>query len=128
MTWQNTPYHHLANVKGAGVDCAQLLIEVYHKIGVLERIDVGFYPKDWHLHRSEEVYLMWVEKYCKPDSEPRPGNIVMFKFGRCISHAGIITRWPRLIHSYVKHGVVIATVNDAELKGRLYGFYNPFKD
>ena len=31
-----TPYHHMGRVKGAGVDCATLLAEVYYEAGVLK--------------------------------------------------------------------------------------------
>ena len=63
-TWLSTPYHHHAAIKGVGVDCAQILIEVYAAAGVVEKVDVGDYPHDWHMHRSEEKYLWWIKKYC----------------------------------------------------------------
>ena len=45
-SWLNTPYHHKARVKGAGVDCAQLLIGVYTDAGLIEAFDTGDYPPD----------------------------------------------------------------------------------
>lgn len=128
-TWLGTPYHHQAAIKGAGVDCAQILVEVYAAVGVVDKIDVGDYPHDWHLHRSEEKYLWWVEKYCSRIEEPSMGDIALFTFGRCVSHAAIIISWPdELIHSYIRQGVVLASANDAELRGRIHSFWTPFKN
>ncbi|MDO6044547.1 hypothetical protein Q4P48_08410 [Neisseria gonorrhoeae] len=36
-SWLGTPYHHHAMVKGAGVDCAMLLVAVYGAVGLLPR-------------------------------------------------------------------------------------------
>lgn len=34
--WLGTPWHHMARVRGAGVDCAQLLMATYSDAGVIE--------------------------------------------------------------------------------------------
>ena len=124
--WLGTPYHHHAAIKGVGVDCAQILIEVYADAGVVERIDVGEYPHDWHMHRSEEKYLWWIKKYCRKVKNPKKGDIALFTFGRCVSPAAIIVTWPgEVIHSYIKQGVVLASADGAELRGRLHSFWTP---
>lgn len=128
ITWLGTPYHHQGTVKGAGVDCGQLLIEVFHAVGLVDKHDAGYYPSDWHFHRSEERYLMAVQKYAKPTETPQKGDIALFKFGRCISHGAIIVEWPLMIHSHLGRGTVYVNANDAELAGRLAGFYTVFED
>jgi cell wall-associated NlpC family hydrolase len=35
-TWIGTPYHHAADVKGHGVDCAMLLVRIYGDLGLVE--------------------------------------------------------------------------------------------
>lgn len=112
-TWLRTPYINHGRVKGAGVDCAQLLLAVYDAVGLVPAPDVGRYAPDWHLHRSEEQYLGWVERYCVRVLEPRAGDVALFRFGRCVSHGGIISdggwrdnRPPRMIHSYNGSGVL----------------------
>ena len=129
--WIGTPYHSGARVIGVGVDCGQLLIGVYENAGVIPAGDCepGAYAFDWHLHRSEEKYLHWVQKYCDIiDGDPLPGDIAVFQFGRCVSHAGIVTEWPRIIHAYVDMGVIESDINEALLcepngKSRLRGIY-----
>lgn len=123
MTWLNTPYHHQASVKGAGVDCAQLLLSVYHAIGMIPKIDVGNYPHDWHMHNGEELFLGWIQKYGKQVEQPKAGDIALFKYGRCVSHGSIVVEWPTVIHSYFRQGVVLADVNGNELRGRLHSFW-----
>lgn len=132
-TWLNTPYHSSAKLKGIGTDCGQFLIAVYEAAGVIIKDDCnpGSYSHEWHLHRSEEKYLNWVEKYCeKINGNPLPGDIAVFKFGRCVSHAGIVLEWPHIIHAYVSRGVVISDVSESLLcfnngKSRLCGIYRP---
>lgn len=124
MTWLNTPYHHQAAVKGAGVDCAQLLIEVFHRIGMIERIDVGNYPHDWHFHKDDERYLGWIEKFGHKVEQPKPGDIALFKFGRCVSHGAIVLEWPTVIHAYYQQGCVMGDANGVELKGRLHSVWS----
>jgi|SRR5579872_717175 len=55
--WLRTPYHHGGRVKGAGVDCAMLLAEVYAEAGLVRHLAIPHYPPDWHLHRDAERYL-----------------------------------------------------------------------
>lgn len=129
--WIGTPYHSGARLKHVGVDCGQLLIGVYENSGSIHQgeCEPGSYPFDWHLHRSEEKYLEWVKKYCDLiEGDPLPGDIAVFAFGRCVSHAGIITEWPKIIHAYVGMGVIESNIREAILckkngESRLAGVY-----
>lgn len=123
-SWLRTPYHHQGFVKGAGVDCAFLLVKVYHACGLIPDIDPRPYPPDWHLHRSEERYLSWVEKYAIQVEEPKPGDIVLYQFGRCISHGAIVVKWPMLIHSYVTQGCTYADATKNPLADRQRAIYS----
>lgn len=124
LTWLRTPYHHIGRIKGAGVDCAMFLIEVYRTCGLIPDIIPEPYPQDWALHRSEEKYLEWVEQYAHEVEAPLPGDVVLYKFGRCVSHGGIVLSWPRIIHVYVGEGCVYADGEKGMLEGRLAGFYS----
>jgi len=130
LTWKGTPHRHEAMVKGAGIDCARLLIVAYEAAGVLP---VGacrppHYPHDYQLH-SNPKYLEWVQKYCdKTDEDPLPGDIAVFNFGRGPSHGGIVLAWPKIIHAYVGMGVIVSDINEAILckkngESRLVGIY-----
>lgn len=124
-TWLRTPYHHMGRVKGAGVDCAMLLLEVYEKCGLIPHIELPHYPMDWALHRSEEKYLGWVEKYAVKVERPLPGDVALYRFGRCVSHGAIVIGWPEIIHAHLPDRcVVLGDGTQGQLAGRLHGFYS----
>lgn len=126
-SWLNTPYHHQASLKGVGVDCVMFMIEVYKACGLIsDTVDPRPYVHDWHMHRGEEVYLGGVEQLAERTSEPQPGDIALFQFGRCVSHGAIVVRWPLVIHAFIEHGAVVTTdiSKSAALTARLRGFYS----
>lgn len=101
-SWLGTPYHPGGRVKNVGVDCLTLLAEVFAQAGIIPHIEVPYYPHDWHLHRGEERYLAGLLRYAHEiDTLPLPGDIALWKFGRCFSHGAIIIEWPLIIHAYV---------------------------
>lgn len=106
-----TPYHHHGRIKGAGVDCATFLCEVYEAVGLIPHIDPGSYAPDWHLHRSEEKYLGWLEKFGKEIDKPNAGDVVVWKIGRCFSHGAIVIDANTIIHSHMGQGVVFENMN-----------------
>ena len=133
--WLGTPYHHAARVKGAGVDCLMLLLEVYGRAGVFERMGVDTasiaiprYSRDIMLHRNEETYLEGVRRYAVETGQPDTGNIALWKFGRIYSHAAIITGWPAIIHAYAPEKmVVIGNAAMGALAGRPVRFFDPWR-
>ncbi len=90
--WIGTPYHHAADVRGAGVDCGMLIVRVFVDTGLCAAFDPRPYTQDWHLHRSEEHYLGFIFARCHEALVPQPGDVAVFRYGRCYSHGGIVTR------------------------------------
>ena len=101
-SWIRTPYHHLGDVKGAGVDCAMILVRVYCDLGIAPKFDPRPYAPQWFLHRSEEIYVDWLKNYCDQiqPGEEQPGDIALFRIGRCAAHGAIIVDDNLMIHSY----------------------------
>ena len=127
-TWIGTPYHHAARIKGVGVDCIQLLLGVYIAAGVSPDFEIAYYPQDWHMHKSEELYLGGLEARTRKVEVPLPGDIAAFKFGRCVSHAAIVVEWPYVIHSYFRLGCVYSSAEDNEICRKLDSFWTPFAE
>lgn len=98
-TWLKTPWHHRARVKGAGVDCAQILIAIYAEAGLIDEFDTGDYPPDWMMHRSQERFLEFVRQYADQIEAPLPGDLALYFVGRCFSHGAIVVEWPSIIHA-----------------------------
>lgn len=109
-TWLRTPYHDCAHVKGSGVDCAYLLKCVFEEAGIESPIDIPAYSPQWFLHRSEELYMDRVlERSVQiEEAAAQPGDLVLYKFGRCFAHGAIIVDpgWPAIIHAYKQAGCV----------------------
>ncbi len=118
-SWIGTPYHHHARVHGVGVDCAQLLLAVYQPFGIAADIDPGHYAPDWHLHRSEELYQAWLHAAgAHQVSDPAPGDVGLWQFGRTHSHSAICVGPDTWVHAIAKPGRVIESLGtEAPLAG-----------
>jgi cell wall-associated NlpC family hydrolase len=96
-------------MKGAGVDCGQLIYGVYRNCGHVGEVPL---PKDYSLqvaqHRSSTEYIDVVDRYFReiPESEALPGDVVVYKLGHAFAHAAIIVSWPEnVIQAELRHGV-----------------------
>jgi len=119
LSWCGTPWHHEAALKGIGVDCAQLLRIVLVNLGANIR-PTDHYPPDWHLHRSEERFMDFVLEYCvEINCEPLPGDIFLWKVGRCYSHGGFYIGNGEIVHAVMQEGKVRrALASEGELGWR----------
>lgn len=90
-SWIGTPYHCQGDIKRVGVDCGMLLVRVFVDTRLFAPFDPRPYTDDWYFHRSEEKYLGFVLERTKEVSTPLPGDMMIFRYGRCYSHGGIVT-------------------------------------
>ena len=111
-SWNGTPWHHEGRIKGAGVDCGMMLLEVFEKVGAMSHVAPGHYSQDFMLHNRREWYLETVLQYAyEIYRNPKPGDIILFRNGLTYSHGAIVIEWPRFIHAFaprrvVCHGVI----------------------
>jgi cell wall-associated NlpC family hydrolase len=124
MTWLKTPWRHASAVKGAGVDCGRLLIEIYANCGLIERYTPEVYPQDFAMHSSEERFLANIERYTLSVNNAQKGDIAVWKYGRCFSHAAIVLDWPTIIHAKIDIGVLLDDGEQGNLAGRDVRFYS----
>jgi len=109
LTWLNTPYVHGARVKGAGCDCATLLLMVWRECGLIPDEEVGIFSPDWFANTSEDTYMRRVLRHAYKVAEAvsyatldaSPGNIVLTRStgSKVYNHGGIVIRWPQIIHA-----------------------------
>lgn len=124
LSWKGTPWHHNARVKGQGVDCAQLLVAVYHAVGLIELPQLENYPRDWHLHKQEPKFLNYLLGYADRTEQWALGNVAMFQYGRHASHAGIIVGEQKICHAWIDvHEVTVTDLTNAPMASRLVGIY-----
>ena len=108
LTWEGTAFHHAARLKGAGVDCCQLVLAVYVGLALIDEPVVEPYPAQWFLHHDRERILEIVQEIAVRTAHPAPGDLALFRFGRAVSHAGLIVETtPELVmvHSFLQRGV-----------------------
>ena len=121
--WVGTPYHHAADVKGVGVDCAMILVRVFCDLGLVPPFDPRPYVRDWMLHRDDERYLGFLIDRARAVTEPQPGDVILFRIGRCFAHGGIVTGAAPLafVHAFAPAACVIEepAARNAQLSGRL---------
>jgi NlpC/P60 family putative phage cell wall peptidase len=121
--WIGTPYHNCADIKGVGVDCGMLLVRIFVDLGLVDPFDPRPYAPDWHLHRSEETYLSHLLARARRVPSPMPGDVVLFRYGRCFSHGGLVTRADptTIIHAFHPAKIVLEEEvgRNAELASRL---------
>lgn len=109
-TWIGTKFHDRACVKGAGVDCAQILRAVFVEAGLIEDFDIGAYSPQFFLHSGDERYLRFVQRFAKeiPLERVRHGDVVLYRIGLCYAHGAIVIKpgWPDIIHAHSTTKVV----------------------
>lgn len=131
IDWLTTPYHHHGRIKRVGVDCAMLLAEVYERCGLAPRVEPGFYPTDWHLHRGEELFMGWLTQAGAAEvAEPGVGDVGLFRYGRAYSHGAVVValgRQPVLVHAYLGRGVILTALDEEPLQGRPVRWYSLWK-
>jgi NlpC/P60 family putative phage cell wall peptidase len=121
--WTGTPYHHAADLRGVGVDCAMLLVRVFCDLGLVEPFDPRPYTRDWHLHRGDERYLGFLLARAREVERPQAGDVIVFRIGRCYAHGGIVTAPEPLtiLHAFLPAARVVEeeAARNAELAERL---------
>lgn len=122
MRWVGTPYRHEGDLIGEGVDCLMLLVRVYQSVGVLPaEFDPRPYPVQYHMHHEDERYLDGVLVHCDEVSAPRPGDIGLWRIGKCYSHGGVLVDdhdGGRVVHSYLSRGVLLSELSDPVFRNR----------
>jgi cell wall-associated NlpC family hydrolase len=138
-TWIGTPFQYGQCVKGpkGGVDCGRYPAAVLKEAGVID-IDIAKLPQLpplWFLHNTTGSYLEIIRRYAteyelQPGEQPRPGDLVIVKFGRDWAHSAIVLDWPKIIGAAYDHCVAIwrNIYLSPQFGTRELKFFNPFHD
>lgn len=130
VSWLGTPFRDCADIKGGGVDCAMLFVRCYVASGRLPEFDPRPYPPTWHVHQDRQRFLEGMVDWlgAKEIARPRPGDVCLYQFGRCFSHAAIIISSDRIIHAFKRDGfVTLGELNDSQLTHLATGKPRPIK-
>lgn len=102
-SWLRTPWAHNQCIKGdgGGVDCGRFIMASYDEADLVPSVELGEYQSDWMFHQSEERYLALIQERLDLVEVPKPADVVLWRFGKCFSHGGIVVEWPVIIHSFL---------------------------
>lgn len=135
LSWRGTRYENHGAVKGCdgGVDCAQLVAQVYMRAGVIEKITVPHYSPQHFLHSDREWYVEVILGFAREitEAESRPGDVVTFKMGRSHGHGAILIPpgWPHLVHAWGPARMVVrgdGTQENLSARRRERRFFSAF--
>ena len=110
-SWINTPHVHYTLQKGIGADCGLFIIGVYSNIGLINKEMPEYYPEDWAFHKPiGDMFESIVQRYCKEvtKEEIKSGDLILYQFGKCLSHGSILLPDNYIIHSEKPIGVTVS--------------------
>lgn len=118
------PYEHRGTSRN-GCDCTGLIIGALKEMGFLKNYKLRNYPPDWNLHGGSGNYIVEeINKVADRTKSPGPGDVVLFNFGRCVSHAGLIIEHGLFIHCHKKgRKCGVSGLWNSPWTGRIFGFY-----
>jgi len=120
-SWVGTKFVHAGRVKGAGVDCAGLVAEVYCKANRMPPITWPHYAPDWWKHAKDpEQHIIENAKLHFKEitaAQAKPGDWVVLFIGKAWAHCAIIVGDHQVIEAWPTRALV-SLVNSRE--ERLY--------
>lgn len=123
-----TPYRIRGQIKGVGLDCMTLLIQVYSAAGLIDWFPAPFYRPDFSFHSHIETYLEGVKKFGHEVKDKKPGDIILYRFAKLIDHAAIvIDEKGTMIDTCVTRGCTIQDYNQEINKKREVCTYSFWK-
>jgi cell wall-associated NlpC family hydrolase len=138
-TWKGSPYRLGGRVKGAGVDCAMLLLGYLIEIEAIDSKSLenyGPYGSDWFHHTNNERYLkalmaygkIVAETHCRGGQNIQPGNLVLFKVvgSKLYNHGAIVTAWPMGVHAAREGVCEIDLICDPLTTNKQMGIFDPW--
>ena len=132
LSWVGTPFCEGAPVKGAGVSCHHLVMEIDFEAGLLPRQRVPDGVPGWARTQTRSLIAEGLDAcmfFTGIDDGPHvvlePGDHVGFRLGLCIHHLGLMLGGGRMVHCVAGQGVVIAPVIPTPWRVRLERVWRP---
>lgn len=107
-SWLGTPHRNFMRVKGRGVDCVLLAVDIYQSAGLLTDIVLPSYTPVAGLYEVDTATEEWVvqsARFTRNDGDPRDGDLMIFKSGGVAAHVGVYITGD-VWHSYSRAGVI----------------------
>lgn len=106
LTWQGTPFHHQAALKGVGCDCIGLVRGALGALG----IEAHSVPSNYSRGPDPTALLAAVEASDQlveiRVADARPGDLLLFRVKRDPRHFALLVDDQTMVHADVSYGVV----------------------
>ncbi len=122
LEWIGTPFQHAQHCKGRGCDCIGLVIGVFQRLGAIPaNYAPPGYSQQWHAHKNEELLVASAHGmgFMDKATDPEPGDLLVFKFGRVCSHSGIYLGGGEFVHAFFNLSRVVKQPLRGELQQRM---------
>lgn len=129
QSWLRTPFKEGAAVRGAGIDCGNLLMVSYRAAGIaMDLTPNANISSDWFMHKKTGQLLNPVSAHAREVTVPQPGDCVLFFIGKDWAHAAIVARqgYPVVIQARWKACVQLADCTQGDMKNLKRVFYSPW--
>ena len=122
-------YEHRGTTRN-GCDCTGLIIGALREMDYLRDYKLRNYPLDWNLHAKADDYITEeVERFADKVEEPYMGDLVLFYFGKCIAHVGVIIENGLFIHCHqAARKCTASSLWNSQWTKRISGFYRLNED
>jgi NlpC/P60 family putative phage cell wall peptidase len=119
-SWIGTRWMHGTALKGVATDCIGFIASLAITFGwIPQNYKMPKYKQDWALHNSESIMMAEIAKFGReiPLGSPLEiGDVLLFKYGRCASHAGIYIGDNRMVHAHIRNQVEEAILSMYKFK------------
>lgn len=126
-TWDKTPFHHQARLKGKGCDCLGLIVGVVDELGLKDRNGRPLASYDEITYPTEPDGAYLTKKLTElldevPIAEAQPGDLALFKVRENPQHLAILTDYEGelgMIHCFAPSRAVVEHRLDDDWKQQI---------
>lgn len=117
--WKGVKYHHRGTTL-SGCDCCGFIVGVLKSLGFLQSYNLPAYPRRWDSGIGTDFLMEEIIKFGEEilKQDTLPGDIVLFKFGSKVVHAGIFIGGSKFMHCHQNTPVRIDTLRTSSWTGR----------
>jgi len=118
------PYEHRGTTRN-GCDCTGLIIGALKELGYMKNYKLRYYSRDWNLHAKAGNYIIDdLSLVANEIEKPDTGDLVLFHFGRCIAHAGVVIENNLFVHCHrTAKKVCVSSLYNSPWTKRISKFY-----
>jgi len=124
--WVGGSYHINGMIPYTHSDCHTILMMIYAEAQLIPLLTPQYYNAQFMLHTGDTKYFDTIKEYASETSYPQKGDLILYRYGRVISHSAIILNYPEIIHSQVNNGTILDDATNPALVKRqehIYSFW-----